>query len=158
MAKKTLKPVKAKAPARRAVSKTKAVPSKAKPKLTAKAKPIASAAEVKSTTAKKAEGKKLSPKLLEAIEKRQSAKAADSKGKPTNPFGRPMGRRGRRPKRLAEYTPTNGEEGSNEQVENENQYEGLEYDTGIRVKEHQSDEMFSMDRFEDFDEELNFDR
>jgi len=158
MAKKTLKPVKAKAPARKAVSKAKALAPVAKPKLSAKAKPVsAKTAEVKSTTAKKTEGKKLSAKLLEAIEKRQSAKAADSKGKP-NPFGRPMGRRGRRPKRLAEYTPTNGDEGSNEQVENENNNEGLEYDTGIRVKEHQSDEMFSMDRFEDFDEELNFDR
>ncbi len=158
MAKKTLKPVKAKAPARKAVSKAKAA-LVAKPKLSAKAKPVVAAksAKVDSTTAKKTEGKKLSAKLLEAIEKRQSAKAADSKGKP-NPFGRPMGRRGRRPKRLAEYTPTNGEESSNEQVENENQMEGLEYDTGIRVKEHQSDEMFSMDRFEDYDEELNFDR
>ncbi len=158
MAKKTLKPVKAKAPARKAVSKAKVAASVAKPKLAAKAKPVsAKTAEVKTTTAKKNEGKKLSAKLLEAIEKRQSAKAGDSKGKP-NPFGRPMGRRGRRPKRLAEYTPTNGEESSNEQVENENNNEGLEYDTGIRVKEHKSEEMFSMDRFEDFDEELNFDR
>jgi len=155
MAKKTSKSVKAKAPARKAVVKSKALP-KAKPaKLAAKAKPLAKSAEV---TTKKSEGKKLSPKLLEAIEKRQSAKA-DAKGKQsTNPFGRPMGRRGRRPKRLAEYTPTNGDEGTSDQPESEAQNESLEYDTGIRVKEVQTEDMFSMDRFEDYDEELNFDR
>ncbi len=134
------------------VAKTHAKAQKAE--LAPKAKPTK--AIVANSSSKKAEGKKLSSKLLEAIEKRQNAKATGP-GKPS-PFGRPMGRRGRRPKRLAEYTPTNGEENSSDQMENENQMEGLEYDTGIRLKEVKNEDMFSMDRFEDYDEELNFDR
>lgn len=153
MAKKTEKSKKTKASVRKTVVSAKAHSKAPKAKLAAKAKPAK--AIVADTSAKKPEGKKLSPKLLEAIEKRQNAKAEQSK---PSPFGRPMGRRGRRPKRLAEYTPSNGDENSSDQMENENQYEGLEYDTGIRVKEVQTEDMYSMDRFEDFDEELNFDR
>ncbi len=155
MAKKTSLPAKAKASARKpAIAKANVTSKKT---LVAKAKPTtAKAVSAEASPTKKNEGKKISAKLLQAIEKRQTAKA-DNKSKPS-PFGRPMGRRGRRPKRLAEYTPTNGEEGSSETVEQDNQNEGLEYDTGIRVKEVQTEDIYSMDRFEDFDEELNFDR
>lgn len=90
--------------------------------------------------------KKVSQRLIETIEKRKQAKA----GTP----GRVPGRRGRRPKALAEYIPNNNEEDT---YNVDNDYEGLEYDTGIRVKGGKDDAGFSMDRFEDFDEELNFD-
>ncbi len=66
--------------------------------------------------------------------------------------GRPPGRRGRRPKNM-DYQPSNNEE---ESYVLENDYETLEYDTGIRVKSGKDDVM-SLDRVEDFDEELNFD-
>lgn len=68
------------------------------------------------------------------------------------PGGRPPGRRGRRPKNV-EYTPSNSEE---ESYVLENDYETLEYDTGINIKGGK-DDMMSLDRVEDFDEELNFD-
>ena len=90
--------------------------------------------------------KKVSQRLIETIEKRKQAKA----GTP----GRVPGRRGRRPKALAEYIPNNNEE---DNFSAENDFEGLEYDTGIRVKDGKDDAGFSMDRFDDFDEELNFD-
>lgn len=154
MAKKTDKSKKAKAAVRKPVVVAKTHAKAPKAELAPKAKPTK--AIVAETSSKQPEGKKLSSKLLEAIEKRQNAKA-EGQGKPS-PFGRPMGRRGRRPKRLAEYTPSNGEENSSDQMENENQMEGLEYDTGIRLKEVKNEDMFSMDRFEDYDEELNFDR
>ena len=91
--------------------------------------------------------KKVSQRLIETIEKRRQAKGGAVPG-------RVPGRRGRRPKALAEYVPSTNEE---ETVGQESEYEGLEYDTGIRVKEGKDDYGFSMDRFEDYDEELNFD-
>jgi hypothetical protein len=109
----------------------------------AKAAPQAAAAQP-------AQGeKKVSQKLIETIEKRKKAQAAKS-----SMFAKPMGRRGRRPKAAVEYTPEHQEE---EAYVLESDYEGLEYDTGIRVKENGDDRSFGMDRFEEFDEELNFD-
>jgi hypothetical protein len=90
--------------------------------------------------------KKVSQKLLETIEKRKKAKGGM--------FGKPAGRRGRRPKNAAEYTPVNQEEDG---YVLESDYEGIEYDTGIRLKEGGEDGAFNLDRFEEFDEELNFD-
>lgn len=70
-------------------------------------------------------------------------------------FGKPA-RRGRRPKASAEYTPENSNE---EGYVLEEQYERIEYDTGISYKSQGGDDgSFSLDRFDDFDEELNFDR
>jgi hypothetical protein len=90
--------------------------------------------------------KKVSQKLLETIEKRKKAKGGM--------FGKPAGRRGRRPKNAAEYTPVNQEEDG---YVLESDYEGIEYDTGIRLKEGGDTDAFNLDRFEEFDEELNFD-
>jgi hypothetical protein len=95
-------------------------------------------------------GKTLKPaqRLAAAM---QDRKKAGEKGKTM--FGRPQGRRGRRPKNLADYTPEHQED---ENYALESQYEGLEYDTGIQVKQPR-DEGFNAERFEEFDEELNFD-
>lgn len=106
----------------------------------------ASSAKTKEATEASSGEKKVSQRLIETIEKRRQAKAG---GIPRVP-----GRRGRRPKALAEYVPNNNEEDS---YNNESDYEGLEYDTGIRLKEGKDEAGFSMDRFDDFDEELNFD-
>jgi len=105
--------------------------------------------------------KKVSDALLKTIERRKAAQAAaqghQSGGgqKKQSNFGRPPMRRGRRPKRPVEYTPTHTDE---DNYGNENEYEGIEYDTGIRFKENADADGFNLDRFEDFDEELNFDR
>jgi len=106
------------------------------------------ASEVKS---QKSGNKTLSPKLAEIIEKRKKA-AGPQKGNAL--FAKPRGRRGRRPKGAAEYVPSNQEE---ESFVLESDYETLEYDTGIRLKEARDDRGFNVDRFEEFDEELNFD-
>lgn len=130
----------------------------AKKKATAKApksaatKKVLKAAEPVATSTTPIPSKKVSQKLIETIEKRKKAQEGASKG---NMFGRPPVRRGRRPKAAQEYTPYNNED---EAYPSENEYEGLEYDTGIRVKEGGEDRGFSLDRVEDFDEELNFDR
>ena len=72
--------------------------------------------------------------------------------------GKPPARRGRRPKASnSEYTPENNSE---EAYVLESEYERIEYDTGISCKKPAtaSEDGFSLDRFDDFDEELNFDR
>ena len=69
-------------------------------------------------------------------------------------FSRPQMRRGRRPKAMADYQPNNNED---ENREEEVDYKGLEYDTGIRVAKPKDENPFNMDRFDDNDEELNFD-
>ena len=95
--------------------------------------------------------KKVSSKLIETIERRKAEQQGKKGGQM---FGRPAGRRGRRPKAAAEYTPTNSDE---EAYVLESDYEGLEYDTGISVKTPKDDGAFNLERFEDFEEELNFD-
>lgn len=97
--------------------------------------------------------KKISQKFLEAMEKRKSQGGWGArKG---SMFGKPA-RRGRRPKASAEYTPENSNE---EGYVLEEQFERIEYDTGISYKSQGGDDgSFSLDRFDDFDEELNFDR
>lgn len=90
--------------------------------------------------------KKISSALLESIERRK--KSAGAFG------GKPGFRRGRRPKN-AEYQPSNNEE---ENLQNENELESIRYDTGIRVAGGADDGGLSLDRFDDYDEELNFDR
>lgn len=92
--------------------------------------------------------KQVSQKLLETIERRKMEKAGQ-KGF----FTKPPGRRGRRPKNV-EYTPGQNEE---ESYVYEAEHERLEYDTGIRVAQKSDDGALSMERFEEFDEELNFD-
>jgi len=92
--------------------------------------------------------KEVSQKLIETIEKRKKSKGM---------FGKPPGRRGRRPKNASEYTPMNQEEDG---YVLESDYEGIEYDTGIRVKDGggATTDGFAVDRFDDFEvEELNFD-
>lgn len=75
-------------------------------------------------------------------------------GSPNAMFARPAMRRGRRPKALAEYQPANNEEEDNKE---DIDYRGLEYDTGIRVAKPKDENPFNMERFDDYDEELNFD-
>jgi hypothetical protein len=104
-----------------------------------------------------APAKKVSQALIDTIEKRKAAAAKHGPGK--GAFGRPAGRRGRRPKRAVEYTPQNSEDGATEdpfEAENES-FERIEYDTGIRFKEAGDDSAFNLEGY-DFDEELNFDR
>ena len=102
--------------------------------------------------------KKKTENRIEAIAKAKAkvqplgAAKAGAKG---NAFAakRP-GRRGRRPKNLAEYTPQHNEEDS---YVLESEVQSLEYDTGIRVAGKGDDNALNVERFEDFDEELNFD-
>lgn len=119
-----------------------AAPAKAEAKVAVKG---SAKADVASHQKAAAPQKKVSEKLLETIEKRRKAQAV---------FARPMGRRGRRPKNAVEYTPEHQEE---DVLVAEENYEGLEYDTGIRVKQAKDEGGFNLDRFEEFDEELNFD-
>ncbi len=95
--------------------------------------------------------KKVSQKLIETIEKRKKAQANQK----TSSFGRPMARRGRRPRAAVEYTPVNNEDDT---YSVENEYERLEYDTGIRLKEGVEDRGFGVERFDESNDELDFDR
>ncbi|NBX93869.1 MAG: hypothetical protein EB120_04415 [Proteobacteria bacterium] len=110
--------------------------------------------EVASSEAAK---KKLSEKFLATIEKRK----AEQDKKPA--FSKPRGRRGRRPKNLTDYQPYS-EEQEDDQYSYQSENENLEYDTGIRVQNapqtgiaFRDDGLVTLDRVEDFDEELNFD-
>lgn len=94
--------------------------------------------------------KKVSQRLIETIEKRKQEQAKSGN---TNRFGKPAGRRGRRPKNV-HYTPQHTDDDS---YAAEGEFEGLEYDTGIRVASAKDESGFGGDRFEEFDEELNFD-
>ena len=120
-------------------------------KASGKIKALAASASIKKTKIAAAkevplEKKSVSQRLIETIEKRKLAKK-------DNAFGKIPGRRGRRPKNV-EYTPNNNEEDS---YVLESEHERLEYDTGIQLKEAGDDRAVKMERFEDFDEELNFD-
>ena len=95
------------------------------------------------------EKKNVSQKLLETIERRKRERAQ----KHGAFLVKKPGRRGRRPKNV-EYTPNNNEE---DQYVFEAEYERLEYDTGIRLKDHSEEAGGGLERVEDFDEELNFD-
>jgi hypothetical protein len=146
------------------VSKTAVV----KKKVVAKAKPAVKAKAAPKVAVKVHAKKLVSQKLIETIEKRKAVQQASPKvgAKPHGPakpnaFAPPPKRRGRRPKNI-EYTPENREE--EESMASESDYTGIEYDTGIRLREtgggdagHREDRGFSFERMEDFDEELNFD-
>jgi hypothetical protein len=101
-----------------------------------------------------AEKKSLSQKLVDTIEKRKQAKDSGAAHQGSKFFVKPPGRRGRRPKNLVDYQPENREEDS---YVVESERENIEYDTGIRVAQKREESGFGLDRFEDFDEELNFD-
>lgn len=103
-----------------------------------------------------ASSKKISQKFIEAMEKRKTQGGWGAR-KGSMFGGKPPARRGRRPKASAEYTPENNSE---EAYVLESEYERIEYDTGISCKQPQAatEDGFSLDRFDDFDEELNFDR
>ncbi len=154
------------AKSRREKTATKAKASVRKPErsltLRAKAPAVAApAATPKTSTESSASGnRKISQKFLEAMEKRKNQGGWGAR-KPGAMFGRPPARRGRRPKAsTAEYTPENGTE---ESYVLESEFERIEYDTGISKPQGggataADDSGFSLDRFDDFDEELNFDR
>lgn len=101
--------------------------------------------------------KKLSEKLLATIEKRKAEQAAKAPA-----FSKPRGRRGRRPKNMVDYQPYS-EEQQDDPYAYPSENENLEYDTGIRMGSGtatlgtRDDGGLSLDRVEDFDEELNFD-
>jgi hypothetical protein len=104
-----------------------------------------------------ASSKKISQKFIEAMEKRKTQGGWGAR-KGSMFGGKPPARRGRRPKASnSEYTPENNSE---EAYVLESEYERIEYDTGISCKKPAtaSEDGFSLDRFDDFDEELNFDR
>ncbi len=88
----------------------------------------------------------INQKLLEMLEKRTAARKAQLVKVP--------GRRGRKPKNPVDYNPDQPNE---DYYAVENEYESIEYDTGIRVSSHKEDAGFTVDRPDDFDEELNFD-
>jgi hypothetical protein len=102
----------------------------------------------------KTEKKELSQKLVDTIEKRKQAKESGAQHQGSKFFVKPPGRRGRRPKNLVDYQPENREEDT---YVVEAERENIEYDIGIRVSEKREESGFGLDRFEDFDEELNFD-
>src|SRR5690606_10154985 len=101
---------------------------------------------------------KISEALLATLAKRKEGgekkggTGATKGGAPGIP--RPRMRRGRRPKALADYTPSHQEEADSSQ---EVDYQGLEYDTGITVHRRGDDLGLNFDRFDDGEEELNFD-
>ncbi len=98
--------------------------------------------------------KPIPSQLVAAIEKRSVWKRS-SKSKPFQLYGKPRMKRGRRPKGMQDYTPMHQEEDA---YVLESDYEGFEYDTGIKLKEKEGEEGgLSLDRMDDFDEELNFD-
>lgn len=92
-------------------------------------------------------------KLAERVLRKQENRPGGGAGASRSPFGRPPRRRGRRPKNV-EYTPTQQEEDT---YVLESEYERLEHDTGIRLKDGGDDGSMGMDRTDDFEEELNFD-
>ncbi len=93
--------------------------------------------------------KKLSSRLLETLEKHRQKRAAQLAA------ARPKGRRGRRPKVSLEYVPEHQEEDS---YVLEQEYETLQYDTGIPVPSKEGEAAnVNVERSEEFDEELNFD-
>lgn len=96
-----------------------------------------------------AQKSKVQPEKNKIVPK-QKVKPAHS-----NPFGQSLGgRRGRRPKSMEGYTPVNQEE----PYYGEQSNEGLEYDTGISVNKGKGEDgLVQLERFEEFDEELNFD-
>lgn len=98
--------------------------------------------------------KSISPKLVEAIQqKTQSTTPQKKKG--FQLYSRPMGRRGRRPKGMEGYTPMHQDEDA---YILEPDYEAIAYDTGIKAKKPQTDDnLVNVERFEEFDEELDFD-
>ncbi len=118
------------------------------------AEPVKAAADSK-TQSDASTPKKISQKFLEAMEKRKSQGGWGARKGSMFGGGKPPGRRGRRPKASAEYTPENNSE---EGYVLESEFERIEYDTGISVKSQGGDEGFNLERFDDFDEELNFDR
>lgn len=97
--------------------------------------------------------KNLAQKIAETLEKRRLAKQALGLEKPPAEE-KPKARRGRKPKALVEYTPTHTED---DDYSADVDYQGLEYDTGISVAKGGDDSGLSMDRFDDHEEELNFD-
>lgn len=145
--------------AKKSVSKSTKSKIKGTVPVTGRRAAASAAADVsRSTEGKNEAPKKVSQNLIDTIEKRKQAKAGLGQAQKGNMFGRPPVRRGRRPKRPVEYTPVNSEESSEDPFEAETDYGAMEYDTGIRLKEKGHDDAFSLDRSEDFDEELNFDR
>lgn len=62
-------------------------------------------------------------------------------------------RRGRKPKNVSDFSGPNEESGMNSDTD----FRGLEYDTGIRVRNSADENGFVLDRSDDFEEELNFD-
>jgi hypothetical protein len=113
-------------------------------------KPAEQQLKAHSKSSKKLEDKKagIAEKLAHALEKRKT-QSPDGKTPPV----KPKGRRGRRPKALAEYTPTHNEE---DVLGADFDYQGLEYDTGITVSKSRDEGAFSLDSVDEI-EELNFD-
>ena len=150
---------------RRGAKKAKVEIKKTKAKLQLTKKPVKMVAENASKLAKnispkspiqEESKKKLSEKLIATIEKRKAEQAK------TPAFSKPRGRRGRRPKNLVDYQPYS-EEQQDDPYSYPSENENLEYDTGIRVSGTsvgatvRDDGGISLDRVDDFDEELNFD-
>lgn len=124
-------------------TKLKLVASPPEVRLTAKGK-----AAVAKQIADDAGEKKLSSKLLETLEKHRQKRVAQLAAE------RPKGRRGRRPKVSLDYVPEHQEEDA---YVLEQEFEALQYDTGIPVPSKGEEAGVVVDRAEDFDEELNFD-
>ena len=134
-------------------AKAKATKKVAKAKSAIPAQGASKAADLAAVPAK-TEKRELSQKLVDTIEKRKQAKETSGQPQGSKFFVKPPGRRGRRPKNLVDYQPENREEDA---YIVESERENIEYDTGIRVTERKEESGFGLDRFEDFDEELNFD-
>jgi len=128
---------------------------------TQKSKSIAAKSNEKSTTTKGraelkaslkvvkggAEGEKKDIKtlLIESIERRKQLAEANIKPPPK--------RRGRKPKDVSEYNAAQDDDAFGTETEIEN----LQYDTGIQIKKETDEFGIALDRFEEYDEELNFD-
>lgn len=138
----------------KAVKKTAATKEPKKPVVIAKSKQPVVAKKVAAAPAKP----EVKPAAVIPVAAKPGAKPVvgveAKKGGPNGMFSRPQMRRGRRPKAMADYKPNSDEEESREE---EVDYKGLEYDTGIRVAKPRDENPFSLDRYEDHDEELNFD-
>lgn len=92
--------------------------------------------------------KKLSSRLLETLERHRQKRMAQLAAL------KPKGRRGRRPKVSLDYVPEHQEEDS---YVLEQEYEALQYDTGIPVPSKEGETAgVNVERSEEYDEELNF--
>lgn len=133
-------------------------PEKKNPRMIASGQPKVAKKQSVASSAKnvpsQSRAKPISPKLVQAIQQKTQP-TPPKKKKGFQLYSGPRGRRGRRPKGMEGYTPLHQDEDA---YVLEPDYEAMAYDTGIKAKQPQTDDsLVNVERFEEFDEELDFD-